>query len=208
MSSHNIIGVAGGTAAGKTTIVSKLYDHYGKNTCVIIGQDAYYKDHNNLNFKQRILINYDHPNSIDIDLFHENLVSLKNGQQINKPTYDHKTHTRNTSFESISPKKLIFVEGTLVLHFKRLVNLMLKKIFIYAPEKIRFDRRVARDMSERGRSIDSVLKQYKETVYPMHKKFVEPSKSIADINISGQNKTEKSVQKIITSIDSLLLKRK
>ena len=79
MSSHNIIGVAGGTAAGKTTIVSKLYDHYGKNTCVIIGQDSYYKDHNNLNFKQRIMINYDHPNSIDIDLFHENLVSLKKG---------------------------------------------------------------------------------------------------------------------------------
>ena len=110
MSSHNIIGVAGGTAAGKTTIVSKLYDHYGKNTCVIIGQDSYYKDHNNLNFKQQIMINYDHPNSIDIDLFHENLVSLKNGQQINKPTYDYKTHTRNTSFESIAPKKLIFVE--------------------------------------------------------------------------------------------------
>ena len=97
MSSHNIIGVAGGTAAGKTTIVSKLYDHYGKNTCVIIGQDAYYKDHNNLNFKQRILINYDHPNSIDIDLFHENLVSLKNGHQINKPTYDYKTCLLYTS---------------------------------------------------------------------------------------------------------------
>ena len=179
MSSHNIIGVAGGTAAGKTTIVSKLYDYYGKNTCVVIGQDSYYKDHNNMNYKQRIMINYDHPNSIDIDLFHENLVSLKNGQQINKPTYDYKTHTRNTSFESIAPKKLIFVEGTLVLHFKRLVNLMLKKIYIYAPEKIRFDRRVSRDISERGRSLDSVLKQYKETVYPMHKKFVEPSKSIA-----------------------------
>ena len=85
---------------------------------------------------------------------------------------------------------------------------MLKKIFIYAPEKIRFDRRVKRDISERGRSIDSVLKQYKETVYPMHKKFVEPSKSIADITISGENKMEQSVQKIITSIDSLLLKRK
>ena len=208
MSDHNIIGVAGGTAAGKTTIVSKLYDHYGKNTCAIIEQDSYYKDHNNLDFKQRRMINYDHPNSIDINLFHENLVSLKNGQQINKPTYNYKTHTRNTSFESIAPKKLIFVEGILVLHFKRLVNLMLIKIFIYAPEKIRFDRRVARDISERGRSIDSVLKQYKETVYPMHKRFVEPSKSIADINISGENKMEKSVQKIITSIDSLLLKRK
>ena len=208
MSDHNIIGVAGGTAAGKTTIVSKLYDYYGNNTCVVIGQDSYYKDHNNLNYKQRIMINYDHPNSIDIDLFHGNLVSLKNGHQINKPTYDYKTHTRNTSFESVAPKKLIFVEGTLVLHFKRLVNLMLKKIYIYAPEKIRFDRRVSRDISERGRSLDSVLKQYKETVYPMHKRFVEPSKSIADINISGENKMEKSVQKIITSIDSLLLKRK
>ncbi len=208
MSNYNIIGIAGGTASGKTTIVSKLFDYYGKSTSVIIGQDSYYRHNDNLNFNQRTMINYDHPRSIDIELFHSNLVAIKNGQPINKPTYDLKTHTRNSLFESIAPKKLIFVEGTLVFHFKRLVNLMLIKIFIYAPEKVRFNRRLERDISERGRNINSVLIQYKNTVSPMHQKFVEPTKNIADINISGETNPEKSVKEIIKSIDSILLKGK
>ena len=205
MNVYYIIGVAGGTSAGKTTIVSKLFDYYGNNRSVIIGQDSYYKHHDELNFIQRTMVNYDHPDSIDIDLFYSNLINLKNGKKIKKPTYNYKTHTRDTSLKLITPKKLIFVEGTLVFHFKRLVNLMSIKIFINAPEKVRFNRRLARDISERGRDIDSVLKQYKDTVSPMHQKFVEPSKDIADINISGNIDIEKSVNEIIKSIDTVLL---
>ena len=204
MISYNIIGIAGGTASGKTTLVSTLCDHYGKNTSAKISQDSYYKDLSNLNFKQRTIINYDHPNSIDIDLFHENLIELKNGRAIEKPTYNFETHTRNPSFESISPKELIFVEGTLIFHFRRLMKLMLVKIFLFAPEKVRYERRIKRDVSERGRTIDSVINQYKKTVSPMHQKYVEPTKKLADIHISSENNIKNSTKQIIQTIDRYL----
>jgi len=207
MNNYNIIGFSGGTASGKTTIVSKLFNHYGKNESVIIGQDSYYKDQNLLSYKQRLKINYDHPDAIDIELLYDNLISLINGEVINKPNYDYKTHSRDINFESINPKKLIFVEGTLVFHFKQLTDLMLLKIFIHSSEKIRFSRRIERDINERGRSSASIHKQYVDTVYPMHQKFVEPSKSTADINISGENDIKDTTKLIIESIDSVLLKK-
>ena len=207
MNNYNIIGFSGGTASGKTTIVSKLFNHYGKNESVIIGQDSYYKDQNLLSYKQRLKINYDHPDAIDIELLYDNLISLIKGQVINKPNYDYKTHLRDVNFESINPKKLIFVEGTLVFHFKQLTDLMLLKIFIHSSEKIRFSRRLERDINERERSSASIHKQYVDTVYPMHQKFVEPSRSTADINISGENDIKDSTKLIIESIDSVLLKK-
>ena len=207
MNNYNIIGFSGGTASGKTTIVSKLFNHYGKNESVIIGQDSYYKDQNLLSYKQRLKINYDHPDAIDIELLYDNLISLIKGQVINKPNYDYKTHSRDINFESINPKKLIFVEGTLVFHFKQITDLMLLKIFIHSSEKIRFSRRIERDINERGRSSASIHKQYVDTVYPMHQKFVEPSRSAADINISGENNIKNSTKLIIESIDSVLLKK-
>ena len=201
---YNIIGIAGGTASGKTTLVSTLCNHYGKDISAIISQDSYYKDLSNLSLKQRTITNYDHPNSIDIDLFHENLTELKNGKVIEKPTYNFETHTRNLSFESISPKKLIFVECTLIFHFRRLLNLMLVKIFLFAPENIRYNRRIERDLSERGRTIDSVINQYKKTVLPMHQKYVEPTKKLADIHISGENNIKISTKQVIQTIDRYL----
>ena len=207
MNNYNIIGFSGGTASGKTTIVSKLFNHYGKNESVIIGQDSYYKDQNLLSYKQRLKINYDHPDAIDIELLYDNLISLIKGEVINKPNYDYKTHSRDINFESINPKKLIFVEGTLVFHFKQLTDLMLLKVFIHSSEKIRFSRRIERDINERGRSSGSIHKQYVDTVYPMHQKFVEPSKSTADINISGENDIKDTTKLIIESIDSVLLKK-
>ena len=204
MISYNIIGIAGGTAAGKTTLVSALCNHYGKDISTIISQDSYYKDLSNLSFKQRTITNYDHPSSIDIDLFHENLTELKNGKVIEKPTYNFETHTRNPSFESISPKKFIFVEGTLIFHFKRLLNLMLMKIFLFAPEKIRYNRRIERDVSDRGRPVESVINQYKKTVFPMHQKYVEPTKSLADIHIASENNIKNSTKQLIQTIDKYL----
>ena len=201
---YNIIGVAGGTASGKTTLVSTLCNHYGKDISAIISQDSYYKDLSNLSLKQRTITNYDHPNSIDIDLFHENLTELKNGKVIEKPTYNFETHTRNSSFESISPKKLIFVEGTLIFHFRRLLNLMLVKVFLFAPENIRYNRRIERDVSERGRTIDSVINQYKKTVLPMHQKYVEPTKKLADIHISSENNIKNSTKQVIQTINRFL----
>ena len=204
MISCNIIGIAGGTASGKTTLVSALCNHYGKNISTIISQDSYYKDLSNLSFEQRTITNYDHPSSIDIDLFHENLTELKNGKVIEKPTYNFETHTRNPSFESISPKKFIFVEGTLIFHFKRLLNLMLMKIFLFAPEKIRYNRRIERDVSDRGRTVESVINQYKKTVLPMHQKYVEPTKSLADIHIASENNIKNSTKQVIQTIDKYL----
>ena len=207
MNNYNIIGFSGGTASGKTTIVSKLFNHYGENKSIIICQDSYYKAQNILNYEQRTKINYDHPDAIDIELLYDNLISLINGKMINKPNYDYKTHTRDVNFESINPKKIIFVEGTLVFHFKQLTDLMLLKIFIHCSEKVRFIRRIERDINERGRSSSSVHKQYLDTVYPMHHKFVEPSRAIADINISGERNIKKATKRIISSIDSLLVKK-
>ena len=201
---YNIIGVAGGTASGKTTLVSTLCNHYGKDISAIISQDSYYKDLSNLSLKQRTITNYDHPNSIDIDLLHKNLTELKNGKVIEKPTYNFETRTRNPSSESISPKKLIFVEGTLIFHFRRLLNLMLVKVFLFAPENIRYNRRIKRDVSERGRTIDSIINQYKKTVLPMHQKYVEPTKKLADIHISSENNIKNSTKQVIQTIDRYL----
>ncbi len=205
MNNYNIIGFSGGTASGKTTMVSKLFNHYGKNESVIIGQDSYYKDQNILSYEQRSKINYDHPDAIDFKLLYDNLISLINGKIINKPNYNHKSHTRDVNFESINPKKLIFVEGTLVLHFKKITDLMLLKIFIHTSEKIRFSRRIERDINERGRSSSSVYKQYEDTVYPMHQKFVEPCSFTADMNISGEKNIKDSIKQIIHSIDRVLI---
>lgn len=207
MNNYNIIGFSGGTASGKTTIVSKLFNHYGEQESVIIGQDSYFKDENVLSYEQRTEINYDHPDAIDIELLYENLISLRNGEVINKPNYDYKTHTRDINFESINPKKLIFIEGTLVFHFKQLTDLMLLKVFIHCSEKVRFSRRLERDINERGRSSTSVHKQYVDTVYPMHQKFVEPSRAIADINISGEHNIKDSTKQIIESINTALIKK-
>ncbi|MBE77155.1 MAG: uridine kinase [Candidatus Marinimicrobia bacterium] len=207
MNNYNIIGFSGGTASGKTTMVSKLFNHYGKNESVIIDQDSYYKDQNVLSYEQRSKINYDHPDAIDFKLLYDNLISLINGKIINKPNYNHKTHTRDVNFEPINPKKIIFVEGTLVLHFKKITDLMLLKIFIHTSEKIRFSRRLERDINERGRDSASVYKQYADTVYPMHQKFVEPCSSTADMNISGEKNIKDSIKQIIHSIDRVLIKK-
>jgi len=201
-----IIGISGGTAAGKTTIGKNLVDHYGTKDSLIIDQDSYYLNYKNLNKKQREKINYDHPSSIDIDLFYSNLKSLQNGEKIQKPTYDYKSHKRLKKSTIIKPKKFIFVEGILLFHFKRLARLMFLKIFIHTPEKTRLNRRINRDVTKRGRTKDAVNQQYRNTVLPMHKKFIEPTQHIADLNISGVKNIENSIMKIVKHMNHKLLK--
>jgi len=201
-----IIGISGGTASGKTTIGKNLVEYYGTEDSLIIDQDSYYVNYKNLNYKQREKINYDHPSSIDIDLFYSNLKSLKNGEKIQKPKYDYTSHKRLKKSIIIKPKKFIFVEGILLFHFKRLTRLMFLKIFINTPEKTRLNRRINRDINERGRTKDSVNKQYKNTVLPMHKKFIEPTQYIADLKISGIKNIESSIRKIVKHINHKLSK--
>ena len=199
------IGIAGGTASGKSTIAKKLYNYYGSSKAIIIDQDSYYKD-TNLSLSDREIMNYDHPDSIDIELFHSNLIELKNNNSIMKPVYNFSTHTRNPKLKAIKPKKIIIVEGTLLFHFKQLAKLMFLKVFLQTPNKIRFERRLKRDIIERGRNKKSVKKQYERTVYPMHKKFIEPSMNIADLILPGTLNIESSLQKLTKFIDSILLK--
>ena len=207
MITPSFIGIAGGTASGKSTIAKKLYNYYGASNSIIIDQDSYYKE-NNLSFPDRKIINYDHPDSIDIELFYSNLIELKNNHSIMKPVYNFSTHARSPKLKAIKPKKLIIVEGTLLFHFKQLTKLMFLKVFMQTPNKIRFKRRLKRDIAERGRDEKSVKKQYKNTVYPMHKKFIEPSMNIADLIIPGTLNIESSLQKLTKFIDSILLNKK
>ena len=207
MITPSFIGIAGGTASGKSTIAKKLYNYYGASNSIIIDQDSYYKE-NNLSFPDRKIINYDHPDSIDIELFYSNLIELKNNHSIMKPVYNFRTHARSRKLKAIKPKKLIIVEGTLLFHFKQLTKLMFLKVFMQTPNKIRFKRRLKRDIAERGRDEKSVKKQYKNTVYPMHKKFIEPSMNVADLIIPGTLNIESSLQKLTKFIDSILLKKK
>ena len=207
MITPSFIGIAGGTASGKSTIAKKLYNYYGASNSIIIDQDSYYKE-NNLSFPDRKIINYDHPDSIDIELFYSNLIELKNNHSIMKPVYNFRTHARSPKLKAIKPKKLIIVEGTLLFHFKQLTKLMFLKVFMQTPNKIRFKRRLKRDIAERGRDEKSVKKQYKNTVYPMHKKFIEPSMNVADLIIPGTLNIESSLQKLTKFIDSFLLNKK
>ena len=185
-----IVGIAGGTASGKTTIVRKIKENFGDDI-VVINHDSYYKAHDDLSYEDRSRLNYDHPGSFDTDLMIEDIKKLKNNQEIDMPVYDYTIHNRSDATVHVVPKKVIIVEGILILENKELRDLMDIKVFVETDADERLMRRIRRDMVERARSIDSILMQYRETVKPMHEQFVEPSKKYADIIIprGGENTT-------------------
>ncbi len=185
-----IVGIAGGTASGKTTIVRKIKENFGDDI-VVINHDSYYKAHDDLSYEDRSRLNYDHPASFDTDLMIEDIKKLKNNQAIDMPVYDYTIHNRSDATVHVVPKKVIIVEGILILENKELRDLMDIKVFVETDADERLMRRIRRDMVERARSIDSILMQYRETVKPMHEQFVEPSKKYADIIIprGGENTT-------------------
>ena len=185
-----IVGIAGGTASGKTTIVRKIKENFGDDIDVI-NHDSYYKAHDDLSYEDRSRLNYDHPASFDTDLMIEDIKKLKNNQEIDMPVYDYTIHNRSDATVHVVPKKVIIVEGILILENKELRDLMDIKVFVETDADERLMRRIRRDMVERARSIDSILMQYRETVKPMHEQFVEPSKKYADIIIprGGENTT-------------------
>ena len=199
-----LIGIAGGTGSGNTSIAKKLLEEYGEGQVVVVEQDAYYSDLSSLSLENRHNQNFDHPDAIDIELFNQQLISLIKGHSIEIPVYDFSTHSRSNKTRKVDPHHVIVVEGILTLHYPSLRELMDIKIFVDTPNDIRLIRRISRDLEERDRTVNSVIKQYLKTVLPMHQQFVEPSKYFADIIIpeGGQNKV--AIDLLRTKINTIL----
>jgi len=178
-----VIGIAGGTGSGKTTVAQVILERVGANNLSLLPHDAYYKDHSGLSQAQRAQINFDHPDSLDTELLIEHVKMLKACESIHLPVYDFKTHTRTLQTIPIEPQPVIIVEGILIFAEPRLRELFDVKIFVDTDPDIRFIRRLERDITERGRTSASVIQQYLNTVRPMHQEFVEPSKRYADVII-------------------------
>ena len=198
-----IIGLAGGTGSGKSTITDAIRGEV-KNQITLIPQDSYYKNFGLLPIEKRNKINYDHPDSFDNQLLMEHLKLLKKNIPIQKPIYDFKTHSRIDKTILIKPSKIIIVEGILIFENKQLRKLMDIKIFVDTDADIRILRRIERDIKERGRSLESIVLQYRNTVQPMHIEFVEPSKRYADIIIPEGGANKIGINMIVTKIRNIL----
>ena len=198
-----IIGIAGGTASGKSTFARNIDLKY-KDKLTILSHDYYYKNRPDLTFEERTKINYDHPNAFDTDLLIEHLKLLKNGQSIEHPVYSYTTHLRENYTERSNPSRVMIVEGILIFENKELRDLMDIKIFIDADSDIRLSRRIIRDVETRGRSLNSVLEQYFTTVKPMHEQFVEPSKKFSDIIVPQGGENIVALNMVFEQINSIL----
>lgn len=198
-----IIGIAGGTGSGKTSITNAIFAEVGEHL-TIIPQDSYYKDYSELSFEERSNINFDHPNAFDYELLIEHISSIKKKVPINVPIYDFKTHSRLEKTTLVQPTKIIVVEGILVFENKKLRDIMDIKIFVDTDADVRILRRIERDMKERGRSLESIMTQYRETVRPMHNEFVEPSKRFADIIIPEGGQNIIGIDMIVAKIKSII----
>ena len=183
-----VIGIAGGSGSGKTTLLKNIIETFGPSITVL-SHDNYYKRHDEMTYEERCCLNYDEPAALETDLMVKQLESLRNGQEILCPVYDFTVHNRSDETILIKPERVIIVEGILIFENKDLRDLMDIKIFVDADADIRICRRIKRDVNKRGRSLESVIKQYQETVKPMHEKYVEPSKKYADIVVpeGGKN---------------------
>ena len=177
-----VVGIAGGTGSGKTTITKKLMQRFGGDVSVIY-HDNYYKAHHNMSYEERSRLNYDHPDSFDTDLLIQAVKDLKAGRSVTCPVYDYTIHDRSDKVIVVRPAKVIIVEGILIFQSRELCQQMAIKIYVDTDADVRILRRIVRDVRDRGRSLDSVVNQYLSTVKPMHEQFVEPSKRNADIII-------------------------
>lgn len=178
-----IIGIAGGTGSGKTTVVQQIMNELPLTEVCVISQDSYYKETSALSFEDRVKINFDHPRSIDFELLSDHLKELRAGNIIEQPVYSFITHNRTGDTVITHPRKVIIVEGILILSDAKLRDLFDIKIFVHADSDERLIRRLKRDIAERGRDMNEVLDRYQNTLKPMHEQFIEPSKSYADIII-------------------------
>lgn len=177
-----MIGIAGGTGSGKSTLTEKIKEAFGDDVTVIT-HDNYYKAHDSMTYEERAALNYDHPNAFDTDLLLEHVKQLRRGEAITSPIYDFSIHNRSKNTMIIQPNKVMIVEGILIFECAELTKQLDIKLYVDTDADVRILRRILRDVKERGRSLDSVINQYLTTVKPMHEQFVEPSKKFADIII-------------------------
>jgi uridine kinase len=206
MSKPIIIAVAGGSSSGKTTVVNKIITNFSNERVEVIRHDDYYKDQSDKTLEERRVVNYDHPLSLDNDLFFEQILDLINNRPIEKPTYDFVELNRTKITETVQPSEIIILEGILVLEDERIRNLSDIKIFVEADDDVRLIRRIKRDTTERGRTLDNVLTQYLNTVKPMHHAFVKPTKRYADIIIPNDYSHDVAVDLIKAKISTILNK--
>ncbi len=203
-----VIGIAGGTGSGKTTVVKKIIEKLPREEVVVMPQDAYYKDNSNLPLEERQKINFDHPNSVEFDLLIDHINRLMQDQEINQPIYSYLTCTRATETIPVKPKKIIIVEGILVLTNKKLRDLFDIKIFVHADADDRLNRVIRRDIVERGRSVNATLDRYEKSVKPMHLQFIEPSKRYADLIVPEGGKNNVAIDIITHFIERNLKNQK
>jgi uridine kinase len=199
-----IIGIAGGTGCGKTTVVNTILNELPEGEVGVISQDSYYKDTSHLSYDERVKINFDHPRSIDFDLLVQHLKDLKAGISIDQPVYSFVKHNRTGDTISTKPRKVMIVEGILILTNPEIRDLFDIKIFVHADSDERLIRRLKRDISERGRDIDEVLTRYQTTLKPMHEQFIEPMKEYADIIIPNNKYNTVAVDIVRTIINERL----
>lgn len=194
-----VIGIAGGTGSGKSTLMKNLKERFAENVTVL-SHDNYYRQHDELTYEQRCQLNYDEPDSLETDLMARHLEQLRRGEAIDCPVYDFTVHNRSQETERIVPKKVIIVEGILIFENEALRNLMDIRIFVDTDADIRICRRMKRDVNKRGRTLESVIEQYQKTVKPMHEKYVDPSKKFAHIIIPGGGKDPVALDMIVGRI--------
>lgn len=202
-----VIGIAGGTGSGKTTLTVRLKEKFGEDVSVLY-HDNYYKSHSDMPFEERKKLNYDHPDAFDTQRMVEDLKALCRGETIQSPTYDYTIHDRSDVTVEVRPTKVVIVEGILIFENQALRDLMDIKIFVYTDADVRILRRIMRDVKERGRSLDSVVNQYLTTVKPMHEQFVEPSKRYADIVVLEGGHNLVALDMIIQRVKSHVEDRK
>lgn len=197
------IGVYGGTGSGKTTIVAQIVSEFPTSEIQVISQDSYYKDNTHLSFEERCMLNFDHPDAIDFELLCQHISALKNGETIAQPIYCFKTHNRTKETVSVSPKKILIVEGILILNYPKLRRMFDLKLYVDANSDMRMERRVSRDITERGRTPEEVLSRYIKTLKPMHQQFIEPMKVHADVVLENHQNKPLDLTKLIAKIKSL-----
>jgi uridine kinase len=204
MKSPIIIGIAGGTGSGKSTVTKEILKEITEKNVAIIEQDSYYKDQSNISFEERVKTNYDHPFAFDNELLIKHLKDLINCKAIEKPIYDFEIHNRKSETEKVEPKDIIILEGILILFEEEIRNLLDIKIFVDTDSDVRVIRRILRDIKDRGRTLDSVILQYMSTVRPAHLQFVEPTKRYADIIIPEGGYNKVAIDIIVAKINAII----
>lgn len=200
-----IIGIAGGTGSGKTTVVHQIMNELPESEVGIISQDSYYKETNHLSYDERVLINFDHPRAIDVELLVSHLKELKAGKTIHQPVYSFVTHNRTVDTITTSPRKVMLVEGILILANPELRDLFDIKIYVHADSDERLIRRLKRDIAERGRDMHEVVNRYQNTLKPMHEQFIEPTKAFADIIIPNDKYNTVAIDVVRAVINQKIL---